>query len=72
MPTLAWACFSENFAAWPRKRGHGTRYTKVRCALAAKNAILEHKQKGQPLVVWRNGKTVLIPPEELDPVILPK
>jgi hypothetical protein len=34
MPTLAWACFSENFAAWPRKRGHGTRYTKVRCALA--------------------------------------
>jgi acyl dehydratase len=33
MPTLAWACFSENFAAWPRKRGHGTRYTKVRCAL---------------------------------------
>jgi hypothetical protein len=34
MPTLAWACFSENFAAWPRKRGHGTRYTKVRCDLA--------------------------------------
>jgi hypothetical protein len=33
MPTLAWACFSENIAAWPRKRGHGTRYTKVRCAL---------------------------------------
>jgi hypothetical protein len=34
---------------------------------AAKNAILEHKQKGQPLVVWRDGKTVLIPPDELDP-----
>ncbi len=35
-------------------------------ALAAKSAILQHKQKGQPLTVWRNGKTVLIPPEELD------
>lgn len=33
---------------------------------AAKNAILEHKQKGQPLTVWRNGKTVLIPPYELE------
>jgi hypothetical protein len=34
---------------------------------AARNAILEHKQKGQPLVAWRDGKTVLIPPEFLDP-----
>jgi hypothetical protein len=34
---------------------------------AAKRAIIEHKQKGQPLVVWRDGKTVLIPPDELDP-----
>ena len=40
--------------------------------LAARNAIKEHKQKGQPLVVWRDGKTVLIPPEELDSVSLPK
>jgi hypothetical protein len=39
---------------------------------AAKNAILEHKQKGQPLVVWRDGKTDLIPPKELDQVSLPK
>ena len=35
--------------------------------LAARNAILEHIQKGQPLVIWRDGKTVLIPPEELNP-----
>ena len=34
--------------------------------LAARNAIKEHKQKGQPLVVRRNGKTVLIPPDELE------
>ncbi len=24
-PRLPWACFFEDFAAWPRKRGHGTR-----------------------------------------------
>ncbi|MGA2060870.1 MAG: hypothetical protein ABSG67_10345 [Thermoguttaceae bacterium] len=34
--------------------------------LAARNAVKEHIQKGQPLVVWRNGKTVLIPPGELE------
>jgi hypothetical protein len=31
---------------------------------------LEHKQKGQPLGVWRDGKTVLIPLDELDPALL--
>ncbi len=40
--------------------------------LAARNAILEHKQKGQPLVIWRDGKTVLIPPDELDREIILK
>ncbi|MBN2579516.1 MAG: hypothetical protein JXB10_11035 [Pirellulales bacterium] len=39
---------------------------------AGRNAILEHKQKGQPLVVWRDGKTVLIPPEELDEPSVPR
>jgi hypothetical protein len=34
---------------------------------AGQSAVREHKQKGQPLVVWHDGKTVLIPPEELDP-----
>ena len=34
---------------------------------AGREAIIQLKQKGQPLVVWRDGKTVLIPPEELDP-----
>jgi hypothetical protein len=34
-PRLSWACFPENYAAWPRKRGHGTRYTQVRCALVS-------------------------------------
>lgn len=37
---------------------------------ATKRAITEHKQKGQPLVAWRDGKTVLIPPEELNPDIV--
>jgi len=32
----------------------------------AREAILRHKKEGFPIVVWRNGKTVWIPPEEID------
>jgi hypothetical protein len=32
---------------------------------AERNARLKHKQLGVPLVVWRDGKVVLIPPEEI-------
>ncbi len=32
---------------------------------AAREARLRHKQLGVPLVVWRGGKVVEIPPEEI-------
>ena len=32
---------------------------------AVREAVLRHKQQGQPLAVWRDGKTVWIRPEEV-------
>jgi hypothetical protein len=32
---------------------------------AVRDAVLRHKQQGQPLAVWRDGKTVWIRPEEV-------
>ena len=32
---------------------------------AERNARLKHKQLGVPLVVWRDGKVVEIPPAEI-------
>ena len=33
---------------------------------AAREAILRHKQLGHPIPIWRDGKTVLVSPEELE------
>ncbi|MGO9111126.1 MAG: hypothetical protein ACLP9L_18030 [Thermoguttaceae bacterium] len=33
---------------------------------AVRDAVLQHKQKGLPLAVWRDGKVAWIPPEEID------
>jgi hypothetical protein len=33
---------------------------------AAREAVKQHRQQGQPLVVYRNGQTVLISPDEAD------
>jgi hypothetical protein len=33
---------------------------------ATREAILRHKQLGLPMPVWRDGKTVLVTPEELE------
>jgi hypothetical protein len=32
---------------------------------AVADAIAEHKRMGRPIVVWRDGKVVKIPPEEI-------
>jgi hypothetical protein len=32
---------------------------------AVADAIAEHKRMGRPIVVWREGKVVKIPPEEI-------
>jgi hypothetical protein len=42
---------------------------KVKAEMALKEAvaeaIAEHKRHGNPIAVWRNGKAVWIPPEEI-------
>lgn len=32
---------------------------------AVREALLRHKQAGNPICVWRDGKVVWIPPEEI-------
>jgi hypothetical protein len=32
---------------------------------AVADAISKHKRQGHPIAVWRDGKMVLIPPEEI-------
>jgi hypothetical protein len=32
---------------------------------AAREARIEHKKLGFPLVIWRDGKTVVVPPDEI-------
>lgn len=41
--------------------------TKAEMALkeAVAEALAEHKLRGHPIVVWRDGKVVTIPPEEI-------
>lgn len=33
---------------------------------AARTAAIEHKREGVPLVIWRDGEVVLVPPEEIE------
>jgi hypothetical protein len=33
---------------------------------AVRAAVREHKLLGNPIAAWRDGKVVLIPPEEID------
>ena len=39
---------------------------------AAANAIEEHRRAGVPLVIWRDGKIVLVSAEDLAPRRKPK
>lgn len=39
---------------------------------AVREAVKQHQQQGQPLVVFRNGQTVLIAPEEAERERKPK
>jgi hypothetical protein len=32
---------------------------------AVAEAIAEHKLRGRPIVIWRDGKVVRVPPEEI-------
>ena len=33
---------------------------------AGKQALLKHKQNGNPIATWQDGKVVWIPPEEIE------
>ena len=33
---------------------------------AGRQALLLHKRAGQPVVVWRDGQVVWVPPEEIE------
>ena len=33
---------------------------------AVREAVLQHRQKGLPLAVWRDGKVAWIPPDEIE------
>lgn len=37
---------------------------------AVNHALLRHKRLGNPIAVWRDGKVLIVPPEEI--VILPE
>ncbi len=39
---------------------------------AVGEAVLRHRQQGQPLAVWRDGKTVWLSPEEAEKERTPK
>lgn len=32
---------------------------------AVREALLRHKKLGNPVAVWRDGKVVILPPEEI-------
>lgn len=32
---------------------------------AVKHALIRHKRLGNPIAVWKDGKVVIIPPEEI-------
>ena len=34
-------------------------------SLGVARALYDHKKKGQSIVIWKNGKIVKIPPEEI-------
>ena len=33
---------------------------------AVRHALLAHKRAGNPIAVWKNGKVVIVPPEEIE------
>ena len=42
-----------------------TREVTRRMGRAVREAVLEHKRAGNSIAVWRDGKVVIVPPEEI-------
>lgn len=36
-----------------------------RFAVAVREALLDHKRAGNPVAIWRDGKVVIVPPDEI-------
>lgn len=58
----------------PRRRTVSELFADHELVLAAmrrgvRRALVEHIQAGQPVVEWRNGKTVWVWPEELKKIV---
>ncbi len=43
-----------------------TREVTRRFSLAVREALLDHKRAGNPVAIWRDGKVVIVPPEEIE------
>jgi hypothetical protein len=60
----------------PRSVFDDTREITRRFAVAVREALLDHKRAGNPVAIWRDGKVVIVPPEEIvvwqeEDVVLP-
>ncbi len=42
-----------------------TRQVTQRLAVAVREALLDHKRAGNPVAIWRDGKVVIVPPDEI-------
>ena len=42
-----------------------TRQVTRRVQRAVREALLDHKRAGNPVAIWRDGKVVIVPPEEI-------
>jgi hypothetical protein len=57
-----------------RKAKHPARFDLVRDAekieklfqLAVREELIEHKRIGNPIAAWKDGKVVIIPPQEIE------
>lgn len=47
--------------------GHATTEIDNAIAEAVARAIEEHRRLGHPIAVWRDGKVVIVPPEDIPP-----
>ena len=51
--------------------GHATTEIDNAITEAVARAIEEHRRLGHSIAIWRDGKVVIVPPEEIPPYTLP-
>jgi hypothetical protein len=50
---LLWNCFEQ------------AREIELEAQKLVRQALIEHKQAGNPIAVWKDGQVVIVPPEEI-------